>query len=94
MKLWRVVSSVLFSIGLASFGFAVGGGISAEFAKRSGSVGLQGATTVAAWALIGTIVGFVIAIFLAFRLESSSLFRLTFIALLIGFAALSFFLGR
>ena len=85
----RFLSAVLLTIGLASLGFGVGGGVSAEFMLGGRKGGLEDAAMVAICALGGAVAGVALAVFLAFRLALPTLLRSAIIAVLLGAVSLA-----
>jgi hypothetical protein len=93
-KTLRFLFGGLLTIGLASLGFGMAGGLSAGLTAGTGSGGLESAATVALCALSGMMVGTLVAIFLTLRLALPHLVRCAVIALLLGIASVGFFVWR
>ncbi len=90
----RFLAALMLALGLASLGFGVGGGVSAAFMTGAGKKGLDGAATVALFALTGVVAGLLAAIPLGMRLPLAGLVRWATIALLSGIGSVVFFVLR
>ena len=90
----RFFAATLLTMGLLLLGFGLGGGLAAEFVVAAGRSGLEGAATVALFALGGAIAGLVAGILLARRLPLPVLVRWTVISMLLGTGIFALFLWR
>ncbi len=90
----RFLAALPLVFGLTTFGFGLGGGLSAELLLAPGRQGLDAAVTVAIWAIAAALTGLAVALFLAFRMSQPRLLRLGVMMLLMGASTVGFFVWR
>ncbi len=90
----RFLAALPLVIGLATLGFGLGGGLSAELLLGPGRQGIDAAVTVAIWAIAAALTGFAVGLVLAFRIAMPRLLRVGLVVLFVGASTVGFFVWR